>query len=132
MTESRSNRAGSKPDLDHLKSANVSQSTAGEQRMAALKMANARRSAMRQLKADLATLSTMQARGVASEVIELMPHNLGAMKVEALLCAMQGWGPVKAHRVCRRVAVFPKSRLDELDTDERTGLIEILRKPGRV
>jgi hypothetical protein len=87
---------------------------------------------MARLKVDLAVLPTMEARGVASEVIELTPHELGAMRVKALLGAMAGWGTVKVARVCKRAAVDPLVRLDELDPDQKTELIGILRGPRNV
>jgi hypothetical protein len=132
MTERRSEQGGFDPMGQPVNRANGSYIAAEEQRRAALKVANEKRSAMARLKIELKTLPTMEGRAVVAEVIESQQPIYGALRVEALLRAIQGWGITKAERIARKCEIPGKARIDELDADSRADIIAILRGPRRV
>jgi hypothetical protein len=132
MTESRSNLGGAGPEGQYQNHANGSYIAAEEQRRAALKAANEKRSAMAKLKTELKTLPPMEARAVVAEVIESQQPIYGALRVEALLRTIQGWGITKSERISRKCGIPGKARIDELDQDTRADIIAILRGPRRV
>jgi hypothetical protein len=132
MTEQRSKQGGFDPMDQFANRANGSYIAAEEQRRAALKAANEKRSAMARLKSELKTLPTMEARAVVAEVIESNQPMYGSLRVEALLRAIQGWGITKAERIVKKCGIPGKARIDELDDDSRADIIAILRGPRRV
>lgn len=98
-----------------------------EQRMAALRRANAVRSARRGMKADLKS-----GRLTVALLIGMPPSYVLSMKVSDLLIAAPKIGRVKAATLLRRAEVAPSKTVGGLSRRQRDELVGLLVARGWV
>ncbi|MHB1950216.1 MAG: integration host factor, actinobacterial type [Acidiferrobacteraceae bacterium] len=98
-----------------------------EQRMAALRRANAVRSARKGMKADLKS-----GRLAVALLTGMPPSYVLSMKVWDLLTAAPNIGPVKARTLLRRAEIAPSKTVGGLSRRQRDELVGLLVARGRV
>lgn len=116
------------PTLDPAKRSTTSQIAVDEQRRAALKAANAKRSLHRQLKEELAGLQIMDSRNLAGHVLVYDRERFESIELRHLLRAIRSWGPGKTRRLCQKLEINERVRLSGLSDTQAKQIAAILAR----